>query len=599
MRLFVEMRRRGVLKVAIGYLGISWLTLEIGHTLFLIFDLPHAGLQLIFALLVLGFPLALFATWNGWLGAGIAAEPATAPGAGPARHAEGHENAWHAAIFGLLVVVVIAIAIAIRFFGMSTHSHAEAAPAAAGAPPSAEPFAPPPHSVAVLPFVNMSGDPRQDYFSDGLSEELLDSLARIRDLQVAARTSSFTFKGKDSKVSDIAHELNVGAVLEGSVRRDGNHVRITVQLINAVSGFHLWSETYDRDLKSILALQTEIATAVTKALQATLLADAGAIVEPGGTQVPAAFDAYLKGKSLTRLEMSRDTNEGRIAAFEEAIRLDPGYAKAYVGLAIAQTSYANNFATQKDQRARYEKARTAAEVALKLAPELGEVHLAQATVLQNGWLDYARALPEYERAVALSPNDPYVLTHAGWFLTQLGRADAGIAYARRGVEIDQLNGSAYRFLGYTLQAAHRHREAIEAFGRALRLNPSDQSAAASRGLSQIVLGNVDGAIASCELPNLGWSARTCLAIAYDKAHRSREAREQLEAMQREMGDSCDFQMAEIHAQWGDRQSALHWLERAYELSDPGLNSLHTDEFLDPLRQETRFLAIERKLRLPP
>ena len=165
--------------------------------------------------------------------------------------------------------------------------------------------APPPHSIAVLPFANMSGDPKQDYFSDGLSEELLNSLVAIPALQVAARTSSFTFKGKNEDVADIARKLHVGAVLEGSVRKDGNQVRITAQLISASTGFHLWSQTYDRDLKNVLTLQTEIATAVTRALKATLLADAAAAIEIGGTQNPAAFDAYLRGKNLDRMGFNK------------------------------------------------------------------------------------------------------------------------------------------------------------------------------------------------------------------------------------------------------------------------------------------------------
>src|SRR3984957_5694817 len=177
----------------------------------------------------------------------------------------------------------------------TTNPAGAAATQMAGTPAA---FAPPAHSIAVLPFVNMSGDPKQDYFSDGLSEELLNSLVSLRGLQVAARTSSFSFKGTGLGVAEIARKLDVGAVLEGSVRKDGGRVRITAQLINAVTGFHLWSQTYDRDLKNVLALQTEIATAVTQALQATLLGDVSTAVELGGTHNPHAFDAYLKGKGI-------------------------------------------------------------------------------------------------------------------------------------------------------------------------------------------------------------------------------------------------------------------------------------------------------------
>src|ERR1700722_1487237 len=204
---------------------------------------------------------------------------------------------------GPVVVLIAVIAAALAYIVVDKVWRAkpasvaitELAPASAAGAPAA--FAPPPHSIAVLPFVNMSGDPKQDYFSDGLSEELLNSLSSVRDLRVAARTSSFFFKGKEVDLADVAHKLNVGAVLEGSERKGGGHVRITAQLINAETGFHIWSHTYDRDLKDILKLQTEIATAVTTSLQATLMADTAATIELGGTQNPKAFDAYLRGKN--------------------------------------------------------------------------------------------------------------------------------------------------------------------------------------------------------------------------------------------------------------------------------------------------------------
>jgi TolB-like protein len=185
-------------------------------------------------------------------------------------------------------------------------------------------FAPPPHSIAVLPFVNMSGDKEQEYFSDGLTEELLNSLAEINELQVAARTSAFSFKGKDTDIGTIARKLNVGAVLEGSVRRSGNTVRITTQLINAVTGFRLWSHSYDRDLGDVLKLETEIANAVASALKVSLLGDVATKIELGGTRNPAAFDAYLR--ALKDYQSIHDTGglEAVIAVFTEAIRLDPG-----------------------------------------------------------------------------------------------------------------------------------------------------------------------------------------------------------------------------------------------------------------------------------
>jgi TolB-like protein len=206
--------------------------------------------------------------------------------------------------------------------------------------PKPVPFAPSPHSIAVLPFVNMSRDKEQEYFSDGLTEELLNSLAEVNELQVAARTSAFSFKGKDTDIGTIARKLNVASVLEGSVRRSGNTVRVTTQLINAVTGFHLWSHTYDRDLGDVLKLETEIADAVASALKVSLLGEVATKIELGGTRNPAAFDAYLRGRKSDMEQRSGKDVQTAIAAYTEAIGLDPNYALAFANRSLALSLYA-------------------------------------------------------------------------------------------------------------------------------------------------------------------------------------------------------------------------------------------------------------------
>jgi TolB-like protein len=501
------------------------------------------------------------------------------------------------------VVLAAAVVLGLRFFATghgsqeSVATRTQAAPLVP-TPVSAASFSPPAHSVAVLPFVNMTGDPKQDYFSDGLSEELLNSLTSVRDLQVAARTSSFFFKGKEVDLSDIAHKLNVGAVLEGSVRKDANQVRITAQIINAVTGFHLWSQTYDRDLKDVLKLQTEIASAVTTALQATLLADAAAKIEVGGTRNPQAFDAYLRGKNAGRDKSDRTIALARIAAFDEAIRLDPSFAKAYASKAASEVGFAEYYALQTENRDHFNRARAAAERAIELAPDLGEAHSALAVVLAGGFLDFSAALVEHERALELSPNDSGVLLSAGWFFVDIGRTDAGVAMARKGVSVDQLNSRAYRTLSIVLQDAHHYRESLEAAQRALTLNPNDMRQAAVRGQGEFLLGDVERARESCSTPPLDWEGHLCLALVYDKLHRRSDAEAQVASMKTDLGDSAAYQYAEIYAQWGDIPAALGWIEKAYELKDPGILSLRIDPFFDPLRKEARFQEIERKLKYP-
>jgi serine/threonine-protein kinase len=476
----------------------------------------------------------------------------------------------------------------------STTSGASAASTKAGSGTAA--FAPPAHSIAVLPFVNMSGDPKQDYFSDGLSEELLNSLVSLRGLQVAARTSSFSFKGSGTDVAEIARKLNVGAVLEGSVRKDGGRVRITAQLINAVTGFHLWSQTYDRDLKNVLVLQTEIATAVTKALQATLLADASTVVELGGTHDPHAFDAYLRGRGIEVI--SKETNLAQISAFDEAIRLDPMYAKAYVGKGISLGAYGGSYEPASNARNVVEQAHALCEKAVQLAPELAEAHLALALSFDGGLLDFAHGMAEYERAMALAPGDARVLSSYAEFLARMGHADAAAASAQRAVTLDPVNADSYDRLGYVLLFSHRNREAIAAFDRALSLNPHIHWAHGVRGLAYLGLGEFEAARQSCTTPPLSWIGQMCVTIAYGKLGRKAEAQAEVAQMKAESGDAMAYQYASVYAQWGDMPTALAWLEVAYRLKDPGLAWLKVDFLLDPLRKEPRFKEIERKLNFP-
>jgi TolB-like protein/Tfp pilus assembly protein PilF len=479
--------------------------------------------------------------------------------------------------------------------GGSTGNTAQpASSAAASATPA---FNPPPHSIAVLPFVNMSGDPKQDYFSDGMSEELLNSLASVRDLQVAARTSSFSYKGSGTNVSDIARQLNVGAILEGSVRKDGARVRITAQLINAVTGFHLWSQTYDRELRNVLALQTDIASAVTKALQATLLNDVSAAVELGGTHDARAFDAYLRGKGIE--ETSKETSLAEIAAYDEAIRLDPAYAKAYIGKSIALGHYAGSYEPAATARSVVEKSHTFAEKAVQLAPELAEAHLAVASSYDEGLLDFAHGKAEYERAQALAPGDARVLRATSSFLARLGHADEAIATAQHAVTLDPVNASSYDNLGYVLLFGHHNREAIAAFDHALSLNPNIHWAHGMRGLALLGLGEFEAARQSCTTPPLSWVGQLCVAIVDDKLGRKAEAQALVAQMKAESGDAMAYQYASIYAQWGDVANALDWLDTAFRLKDPGFAWLKVDSLLDPLRKEPRFQAIEAKLNFPP
>ena len=465
--------------------------------------------------------------------------------------------------------------------------------------PSPAAFAPSPHSIAVLPFVNLSGDKEQEYFSDGLTEELLNSLAEINELQVAARTSAFSFKGTNADIGTIARKLNVGAVLEGSVRRSANTIRITAQLINAVTGFHLWSKTYDRDLGDVLKLQTEIATAVAGALKVTLLGDVAAKVELGGTRNPAAFDAYLRGAKA--YSSVRDTKDlpAAIAAYTEAIRLDPHYALAFAGRSFALSTYAGEAETVAAAREGFDKAQADARQALALAPDLALGHLAMAAVSENGALDFTQANDEYERALALAPGNAQVLRFSGGFAAYMGHFDAGVAAARRAVVLDPLARQSHSELGRALYTARRYEETVSAFAEVISLDPDYKASYGYRGLAYYGLGDLERARASCETKPDSWQSQQCLAVIYDKLGRHADAEAELAKMKAALGDNGAYQYATIYAQWGNRAKALEWLETALRLRDPGLELLKTDPLLDPLRRESRFQAIERELKFPP
>jgi TolB-like protein/DNA-binding winged helix-turn-helix (wHTH) protein len=478
--------------------------------------------------------------------------------------------------------------------GLSLWIYTKARQQASTAPPGAQV---PAHSVAVLPFANMSGDPSQDYFSDGLSEELLDSLSSIPDLHVAARTSSFAFKDKGVAIADIGRKLNVGTVLEGSVRKDGQHVRISAQLVDVATGFDLWSHSYDRDITNILALQTEIAAAVTKALQATLLPDAAAVIELGGTQNAQAFEAYLQGETLEG-RIDKEAVLTRIAAYQEAIRQDPHFAKAYVGEAAALDLFGGSMAASPRVHEYYERARAAAEKALALAPELGRAHSVLAQILLFGYFDFSHSLAENDRALALSPGDTYVLRRSVRPLALLGRAESAVRNAQRAVALDPINGLSYMGLGFANYYARQYPQAIEAFNRALSINPELGDASAFRGLSYRSLGKMDAASDSCAQPPINTYNLVCLAIVYHEQGRLPDAEVALTKIEGSLGEAAAIQYVEIYTQWNNFPTALSWLDAADRLRDVGLVSLKRDVLLDPLRKEPRFQKIEHKLQFP-
>jgi TolB-like protein/tetratricopeptide (TPR) repeat protein len=502
-----------------------------------------------------------------------------------------HGTGWrrHAATLAVAALIVTAIGYAVINRFVLARRPAEAT------------FSPPSHSIAVLPFVNMSGDKEQDYFSDGLTEELLNSLARINELQVAARTSAFSFKDKGADVAVVARQLNVASILEGSVRRSGHTVRISAQLINAVTGFHLWSETYDRDLGDVLKLQTDIANAVTAALKIRLLENAVAKTEVGGTRNPSAFDAYLRGVQLARIASSSTPMDchGPIDAFSQAIALDSGYALAYAHRALITWLCATNSPEwltlqQPDQTT----VRADADRAIALAPNLADGYVALSE-LEEGLLHFEAADKACVRALALAPGSNQVLNRCSLLAAYFGHADIAISGARHSVALDPLDPLSHRTLGDTLRYAHRYDEAVKAYQASIDADPSHASEAYGlQGLTYYSADNVTAAKASCEVDLDSYRSQVCLAIVYHALNRQADAMSKLAQLMKLAGPASAYQYTEINAQWGEHQTALEWLEKAQQFRDPGLAYSKTDPLLDPLRTEPRFQAILKQLNFP-
>ena len=450
-------------------------------------------------------------------------------------------------------------------------------------------------SIAVLPFADLSLGKDQEYFSDGLSEELLNALARVPDLRVAARTSSFQFKGKTGDISSIGKRLNVGAILEGSVRKAGSHVRITAQLVKVADGFHLWSETYDRELVDIFAVQDEIARSVSSALKVKLLAKGkqASTSRAGNVEV---YNLYLQGRYFVVRRTNEDLKKA-IGYFEQALRLDPGYAVAWVGLATAHLRQADRAYVPVDEG--FRKSRQEAEKALTLDPSLAEAHAALGWIRMSYDWDWSAADAALQRALDLGPGNASAVGFAAALAATLGRFDEAIDLDRRAVELDPLTVGRYLNLGvHALRAGHLD-EAEAAFRKMLELNPEDTAGQTQLGVVQLMRSKPEAALLEMERlkENDVWR-RYGLALTYHSLGRKGEANAALAELLEKDKDGGAFQLAEVYAFRGEADEAFEWLERAYSQRDSGLSEMKGDPLLKSLEADPRYKALLTKMRLP-
>ena len=463
------------------------------------------------------------------------------------------------------------------------------------------PFTPPPRSVAVMAFTNLSGDQGQDYFSDGFSEELINALSRVTTLQIAARQSSFSFKAKAATVSDIARQLNVSTVLEGSVRRLGTRLRITARLISGQTGYQLWARDFERTDPDTLQVQAEIAQAVATSLQVILPEGDVAKLTLGGTANPQASDAYLHAMTLKSNPLTPENLRQTLAALNQSLALDPNYALAYVERASTMINFVEGFGGLGSDLASVQGFRTRAladaERAVLLAPQLGAGHAILAAVDEELWR-FGAAEAEYNRARALTSGDARIERRFARFEAAMGRSARAVAAAARAVLLDPLSAGAYDQLASTLTLADQPDEAAIALHHAEQLGFAGLPDADRAAEIELLKHNFLAVRKICSAEH-DWVQEYYLAIADHALGNQVEAVAVLARFQAEQGESSAFQYAAIYAQWGERQSALRWLETAYDVHDDGLIDMQADWLVDPIRNTAQFKAIEQRMNFSP
>jgi serine/threonine-protein kinase len=453
------------------------------------------------------------------------------------------------------------------------------------------------NSIAVLPFANLSGDPAQAYFSDGMAEELRSALSRIAGLKVVARTSSEILRDADAKTA--AQKLGVANILTGSVRKSSSMIRVSAQLIDGGNGMERWSETFDRPVGDVLKIQTGIAESVAYALSIKLAGDGRAVLEAGGTRIPEAQDLYLRAVAA---EIDDDTEKGTTKALsllDSAIELDPNYADAHARKALVLALWTGVYAhSVAESLQKFEEALASANRAIAIAPHLAAGYAARGLVYRQQ-LNFGPALADFRKAVSLSSNDAETLR--GYAL-QLGtslRHDEALEMADKAIELDPLNPLSLEIRAFALYRARRYPEAIAEAHRALEISPGRQQA--RRTLANALLWSNRNEEAAAEYGRLDPTDYRRLvgeAVLAIRAGDRGRAMAHLETMRQRYGDATLYQYAEIYAQLGDADRAFDALHAALKVRDPGLAGIRVDRFLDPIRRDPRYVELERNLNFP-
>ncbi len=577
---FAELKRRNVYKVAIAYGVVAWLLIQVATQVFPFFEIPNWVVRLVVLVIIIGFPVALIIAW---------AFELTPEGLKRTETADAEHSAGRSRKRTWIYVVIIAgaISIGLFFLGRYTSSKQNAGAELPG------------KSIAVLPFDNLSRDPDNAYFAEGVQDEILTRLAKVADLKVISRTSTQKYKSAPDNLRDIAKQLGVSNILEGSVQRAGDQVRVTVQLINATTDAHLWAESYDRALTDIFTVESEIAKTIADTLRAKLTGSEERMMSKKPTANPEAYELYLKGRFFWNKRTGVDLRKS-IDYFDQAVAKDPSYALAYAGLADAYVLLSGfGAASPKDS---LPEAKAAAEKGLDLDGTLGEAHASLAQALLAYDFNFARANREFRRAIELNPN--YATAHH-WYgesvLTPLGQFEDGVAELKRALQLDPLSVIINADVGTVLTSAGRYNEAIEQLRKTLEMNPSFHYAHYNLGEALEMKGLTEDAIAEYEKAtalNDDPVPRALLGHLYAKIGRKDEARRILQRLRDSAKERyvTPYLFAMIHLGLGEKDRAIDFLEKTYEDRD-GYNIafIKVDPFLDLLHGDPRFEALVQKV----
>jgi len=584
---FAELQRRNVYKVAIAYGVVAWLLMQVASQIFPFFEIPNWAVRLVVLLLIIGFPIALILAWAFELTPeGIKlTESADREAAKPSRN-----KAW-------IYVVIVAAAISIGLFLVGRHTARKQNVASAGQG----------KSIAVLPFENLSRDPDNAYFADGIQEEILTRLAKIADLKVISRTSTQQYQSKPGNLSEIGRQLGVAHILEGSVQKAVDQVRVNVQLINATTDAHLWAETYDRKLTDIFSVETDIAKTIAETLRARLSGAEQSAIAARPTEDSEAHELYLKGRYFFG-KRTADYFKRAIDYFNQALAKDPNYAPAYAGIAdsyVLVSEYSNESSAEL-----FPKARAAAEKALAIDNDLAEAHVSLG-LLHGADLNLNAAKREFERALELNPN--YAAAH--YFLglevlAPLGQLDRAVAELKRAVELDPFSVIMNTNFGHCYILARRYPEAIAQLRKATELDPNFGQTHVFLGHALEASGDSAGAIREYEKAYEvekahGTGAKDVgapfLAYAYALQGEQEKALQllgQLEDLERRNGGVFAFGLAMVHLRLGQKEQAIDWLERSYLDKELPMSFIKVNPWLDPLRGNPRFEKLANQI-IPP